>query len=90
MNNLLALCSDLKIAKLRHNTISKIVSFQVKFEKVDITEDENKQWYRKYRYDIPVFHLNGQFLMKHRVNENLLTEKLLEIEKTNKMDASKT
>ena len=80
----------LKNCEIKTTQSKKIISFQVKFEKVDITEDENKQWYRKYRYDIPVFHLNGQFLMKHRVNENLLTEKLLEIEKTNKMNASKT
>ena len=59
--------------------------FQVRLEKVDITEDGNRKWYRKYRYDIPVFHLNGQFLMNHRVNETLFKEKLLELENTNKI-----
>lgn len=27
---------------------------------------------RTYRYDIPVVRLNGQYLMKHRINEELL------------------
>ncbi|KAI8481809.1 PREDICTED: glutaredoxin-like protein C5orf63 homolog [Branchiostoma belcheri] len=37
-------------------------------EEVDITKPDNKQWFRQYRYDIPVFHFNSQFLMKHRVD----------------------
>ncbi|KAM8960774.1 glutaredoxin-like protein C5orf63 homolog [Pelodytes ibericus] len=37
-------------------------------EQVDITLPENLTWYERYKNDIPVFHLNGQFLMMHRVN----------------------
>ncbi|XP_077870266.1 glutaredoxin-like protein C5orf63 homolog isoform X2 [Saccoglossus kowalevskii] len=45
-------------------------------QEVDITTKQNKDWYKLYRYDIPVFHFNGKFLMKHRVNEQLLDEML--------------
>lgn len=53
-------------------------SFQFTLEEVDITAPENKHWYKQYRYEIPVFHLQGQFLMKHRVDTKLLETKLKE------------
>ncbi|NWZ67901.1 YD286 protein, partial [Acrocephalus arundinaceus] len=37
-------------------------------QEVDITLLENSAWYDKYKYDIPLFHLNGKFLMKHQVD----------------------
>ncbi|KAK7115987.1 hypothetical protein V1264_001751 [Littorina saxatilis] len=49
-------------------------------EKVDITLEENKSWYKKYRYDIPVFHLNSSFLMKHRVDHDKLQKQLSSLE----------
>ena len=49
---------------------------------MDITLEEDKEWYRRYRYDIPVFHLNGDYLMKHHVKEDLLLQKLNEWEKS--------
>jgi len=51
-----------------------------RFEEVDITEKGNETWFEKYRYEIPVFHLNGSFLMKHRVNEELLETELRKYE----------
>ncbi|TRY91297.1 hypothetical protein DNTS_004942 [Danionella cerebrum] len=45
-------------------------------QEVDITAPENKVWFERYKYDIPVFHLNGQFLMMHRVNATLLEKHL--------------
>ncbi|XP_078571850.1 glutaredoxin-like protein C5orf63 homolog [Branchiostoma floridae x Branchiostoma japonicum] len=45
-------------------------------EEVDITKPDNKQWFRQYRYEIPVFHFNGEFLMKHRVDIPALEEAL--------------
>ena len=62
-----------------------IVSFlkQFELEKVDITLPENKEWYKKYRYDIPVFHLNGQYLMKHRADLKVFQRKITDMEKTN-------
>ncbi|XP_073247388.1 glutaredoxin-like protein C5orf63 homolog isoform X1 [Porites lutea] len=50
------------------------------FEEVDITEKGNEAWFSKYKYEIPVFHLNGTFLMKHRVNEELLEKELRKCE----------
>ncbi|XP_053557605.1 glutaredoxin-like protein C5orf63 homolog [Bombina bombina] len=46
------------------------------FEQVDITLPENSAWYERYKYDIPVFHLNGRFLMMHRVNLKKLEKSL--------------
>ncbi|XP_036928049.1 glutaredoxin-like protein C5orf63 homolog [Acanthopagrus latus] len=46
-------------------------------QQVDITVPENSLWFDRYRWDIPVFHLNGQFVMKHRVDVVLL-DKLLQ------------
>lgn len=49
------------------------------FKKIDITK--NKKYFDLYRYEIPVLHLNGEYLCKHRLNATLLAEKLDEIEK---------
>nr|XP_006626994.1 PREDICTED: glutaredoxin-like protein C5orf63 homolog [Lepisosteus oculatus]XP_015222941.1 PREDICTED: glutaredoxin-like protein C5orf63 homolog [Lepisosteus oculatus] len=49
-------------------------------QEVDITLPENKVWFERYKYDIPVFHLNGQYLMMHRVHMDLLEKKLASIE----------
>jgi len=49
-------------------------------EEVDIKAKGNETWFDKYRYEIPVFHLNGSFLMKHRVNEELLDKELRKYE----------
>ena len=34
---------------------------------VDITAPGNERWFERYKYDIPVLHLNGRFLAKHRL-----------------------
>lgn len=44
---------------------------QFVIEEVDIMKD-NRELFRKYKLDIPVFHFNGQFLMQHRVDTNAL------------------
>ncbi|XP_077147539.1 glutaredoxin-like protein C5orf63 homolog isoform X3 [Ranitomeya variabilis] len=49
-------------------------------EQVDITLPENTAWYDRYKHDIPVFHLNGQFLMMHRVNIKKLERYLCKLE----------
>uniref|UniRef100_A0A3P8W1V8 Glutaredoxin-like protein n=1 Tax=Cynoglossus semilaevis TaxID=244447 RepID=A0A3P8W1V8_CYNSE len=46
-------------------------------QQVDISRPENKLWFDRYKWDIPVFHLNGRFVMKHRVDTALM-EKLLQ------------
>ncbi|KAM4053520.1 glutaredoxin-like protein C5orf63 homolog isoform 3-T4 [Anomaloglossus baeobatrachus] len=50
-------------------------------EQVDITHPENTAWYERYKHDIPVFHLNGQFLMMHRVNIKKLERYLSKLER---------
>lgn len=47
---------------------------------MDITLPENSAWYERYKFDIPVFHLNGQFLMMHRVNISKLEKQLQKLE----------
>ncbi|XP_060617976.2 glutaredoxin-like protein C5orf63 homolog [Anolis sagrei] len=49
-------------------------------QEVDITLPDHSSWFEKYKYDIPVFHLNGQFLMKHRVDIKELEKRLLALE----------
>lgn len=52
-----------------------------RLEKIDITKKENLKYLRIFRMDIPVLHLNGQFLCMHRLNHHLLERRLDEIEK---------
>lgn len=49
-------------------------------QEVDITLPENSDWFERYKFDIPVFHLNGQFLMMHRVNISKLEKQLQKLE----------
>ncbi|KAJ7335648.1 hypothetical protein JRQ81_013589 [Phrynocephalus forsythii] len=49
-------------------------------QEIDISLPHNSAWFEKYKYDIPVFHLNGQFLMKHRVDMEKLEDHLLKLE----------
>ncbi|KAK0048531.1 glutaredoxin-like protein isoform X1 [Biomphalaria pfeifferi] len=51
---------------------------QVVLEKIDITAPENRRYWKSYRYDIPVFHLNGKFIMKHRANIDVFNNELKE------------
>ncbi|KAK3593773.1 hypothetical protein CHS0354_014312 [Potamilus streckersoni] len=50
------------------------------FEEVNILLPENKEWFEKYRYEIPVFHFEGEFLMKYCVNTKVLETALKEYE----------
>ncbi|KAK4816351.1 hypothetical protein QYF61_015665 [Mycteria americana] len=52
-------------------------------QEVDITLPENSAWYEKYKYDIPVFHLNGKFLMKHQVDIQKFEDQLMKLELQN-------
>uniref|UniRef100_A0A3Q2E035 Glutaredoxin-like protein n=1 Tax=Cyprinodon variegatus TaxID=28743 RepID=A0A3Q2E035_CYPVA len=52
-------------------------------QQVDISLPENRQWWDKYKWDIPVFHLNGRFVMKHGVDATLLDKLLQDVEKQN-------
>ena len=51
---------------------------QFTYEEKYIDDPANTEWFTKYQYDIPVIHLNNQFIMKHRVDEELLKRVLEE------------
>ncbi|OLY79291.1 Glutaredoxin-like protein C5orf63-like protein [Smittium mucronatum] len=51
---------------------------------VDIKAPENKKWFDEYRYDVPVVHANGKFLLWHQVDVPRAIEKLQEITKESK------
>lgn len=70
---------------LYHSVLSKVQSFSLSLfqfilQEVDITLPENSAWYERYKFDIPVFHLNGQFLMMHRVDIPKLEKQLQKLE----------
>lgn len=46
-------------------------------ERIDITDPGNTRWFALYANHIPVVHLNGREVCRHRVNERTL-RKLLE------------
>lgn len=35
-------------------------------DQVDITDESHAEWHSKYKYDIPVLHVNSQYWLKHR------------------------
>jgi len=45
-------------------------------EKVDITDPENSAWWDKYKYDIPVLHVDGKYWAKHRITPDAALEAL--------------
>ncbi|KAJ2650693.1 hypothetical protein IWW40_002201 [Coemansia sp. RSA 1250] len=51
---------------------------QVPFEmtEVDIKQRGNEKWFEEYKYDVPVIHANGEFLLWHRVNVSDTISKL--------------
>lgn len=64
--------------------VNKLMPFmhRLHLEKVDITRPENQKFFKQYRYDIPVLHINGQFLCMHRLDAELLHTKLNELQKS--------
>jgi hypothetical protein len=37
---------------------------------MDITDRCYEQWYEKYKFDIPVLHINGRYWTKHRLSRS--------------------
>ena len=72
------LCDEAKEALLPFQHLFKL-------KEVDLTKPENGHWFGLYRYEIPVFHFEGRFLMKHKVNLNLLEHVLKDYENKMKM-----
>ena len=63
------LCEQLKniIKKVNQDT-----DFDLK--EIDITKDE--QLFEKYKYEIPVVHINGLIAFKYKIDENEFRKKL--------------
>lgn len=43
---------------------------------VDITQKENKKWFFQYQFDIPVVHLDGIEIARHRLSKHDLANVL--------------
>ncbi|KAI8926112.1 glutaredoxin-like domain-containing protein [Entophlyctis helioformis] len=46
-------------------------------QEVDIDKPENKAWWRQYTYEVPVVHLNGQEIFRHRLQPQDLHDVLI-------------
>ena len=52
-------------------------------EQVDITDEDKSEWYEKYKYDIPILHVDDKFWIKHRMTTEEAIEGLAEAKKGN-------
>ena len=39
-------------------------------KQIDITDEEHQEWFDRYKYDIPVLHLDGKYWIKHRITSD--------------------
>lgn len=60
--------------------IEELYPNRFSIEEIDITKD--KALLRKFKLDIPVFYWNGNFLMQHKVNKDVLDALLNSLSKT--------
>ncbi|CAI8009455.1 Glutaredoxin-like protein C5orf63 homolog [Geodia barretti] len=60
-----SLCDDAKEVLKQYEN-----EFIYEEEYIDLAE--NKEWFERYKYDIPVIHMNGDLLMMHRVDQDKL------------------
>ncbi|GBC00422.1 hypothetical protein RclHR1_03850020 [Rhizophagus clarus] len=59
------------------------------FEQKDVKAPENLNWFEMYKYDIPVLHLNDQFILKHRIEQDELEKILRKFKETGIVDQKK-
>jgi hypothetical protein len=50
--------------------------YEIDLQRVDITDDGNTHLFSLYCHDIPVVHLDGAEILRHRVSERKLREQL--------------
>lgn len=62
--------------------------FRFEYRKVNIRAPENSAWLAEYEYDIPVVHLNGVELARHRLQEAVLREALAKVITTDPSSSS--
>lgn len=51
------------------------ISFEL--ESVNIAAAGEEKWFELYKHDIPVVHLNGKEIFRHRISEKILRERLI-------------
>ncbi|KAI8995988.1 thioredoxin-like protein [Gaertneriomyces semiglobifer] len=54
----------------------------------DVDQPQNKQWLKKYMFDVPVLHVNGELFGMHRLDEDELSARLKELGITNGQDSA--
>jgi hypothetical protein len=54
---------------------------------VDITDPENQEWWDRYKYDIPVLHINGVYWTKHRLDVKEAMEALTQVKEQGTLPA---
>eukprot|EP00118_Oscarella_pearsei_P008330 m.42294 g.42294 ORF g.42294 m.42294 type:complete len:104 (+) comp33348_c0_seq3:21-332(+) len=59
---------DCSLCEEAKETLAKHFSGKYVLEEIDITLPENRHWFRKYKYDIPVFYFNNELFMKHKID----------------------
>lgn len=69
-----SLCDDLK-GVLARSTQPHIL------EITDISDKAYRDWFRRYKWDIPVLHIDGKYFAKHRVGRTELDSALEEAAK---------
>jgi hypothetical protein len=52
--------------------------FPHSLDQIDITDKEHREWYDKYKYDIPVLHIGDVYWTKHRLDEHEAKEAIAE------------
>lgn len=76
-----ALCDEFRagLSKLKDSPDYPHHNFHLSYYDIrDSTLEDHKLYRRAYQYDIPVLHLEGKELMRHRLNIPLLTQRLRE------------
>ncbi|RUP06781.1 thioredoxin-like protein [Jimgerdemannia flammicorona] len=82
-------CSLCSVVKTTLDRVHQKVPFTL--STIDIHSPEcPKDLAQAYMFDIPVVHLNGQFLLQHRVGEDKLEEALKKYQATGVVERIKT
>jgi Glutaredoxin-like domain (DUF836) len=54
---------------------------------VDITDREHREWWDRYKYDIPVLHINDLYWTKHRLDMDQAVEALTQASREGTFEA---
>lgn len=65
------LCEQAKLALAK---VQREIPFILETVAIDVPG--NEEWLKCYQYDIPVLHIDGKYLMKHKIQEDILRHSL--------------